>query len=90
MAIVCALLITRFLMLNDNRDFANTYSSATVCGIDITPIQPVVLNSKVEFIMDDINSSLYEAGTNTWDLIHIREMEGGVKNWPDLLRKLYM
>lgn len=90
MANVCITLATMILMLNDNSDFADTYPSAEVSGIDITPIHGTVLPENYEFTIDDINLSLYEEEENNWDLIHVREMGGGVKNWLDLLRKLYM
>ncbi len=68
-----------------NREFAEKYPSAQVIGIDMTPIQPLLVVPNLSFIMADFNSSTYGEGENEWDFIHARELKGSVRDWQRFL-----
>lgn len=64
-------------------DMGDTYPSAEIVGVDLSPIQPSFVPPNVRFLVDDIESEwVYSA---PFDLIHLRAMAPAVKDWPKLL-----
>jgi hypothetical protein len=46
------------------------FPSATIVGVDLSPIQPVWIPPNVEFIVDDIENDWVYA--NDFDFVHLR------------------
>ena len=68
-------------------DVADQYPSATVKGIDLSPIQPNWVPPNASFEVDDYN---IEWDTHQeYDLIHARELLGSVPDWKDFYRKAF-
>ncbi|KAK8155195.1 S-adenosyl-L-methionine-dependent methyltransferase [Phyllosticta citrichinensis] len=64
-------------------DMGDTYPSAEIVGVDLSPIQPSFVPPNVRFLVDDIESEwVYSA---PFDLIHLRAMAPAVKDWSKVL-----
>ncbi|PUU78206.1 S-adenosyl-L-methionine-dependent methyltransferase [Tuber borchii] len=69
-------------------DAAETYPSSQVIGTDLSPIQPSWVPPNVSFQIDDAESDWTFAG-DSFDLIHIRHLNGGIKNWGKLIKQSF-
>jgi len=69
-------------------DAAETYPSAEVIGTDISPIQPSWVPPTVSFQIDDAEDE-WTFGPGTFDLVHIRHLNGAIKDWGRLLEQAY-
>jgi len=65
-------------------DFASTYPSAQVTGIDITPIQPQWTLPNCKFEVDDLED-VWTFKTNHFDFIHSRGLASIIQDWPKYL-----
>lgn len=64
------------------------YPDCEVIGNDLSPIQPTWVPSNVKFEVDDIEDAwTYEK--ESFDYIHIRMLNGGIKKWEALLQKCF-
>ncbi|CAK7275095.1 hypothetical protein SEPCBS57363_006504 [Sporothrix epigloea] len=54
-----------------------------VWGVDLAPFQPQLIPSNAKFQRLDIETD-WQLGTGSWDLIHIRCLNGAVRSWPNL------
>ncbi len=61
-----------------------TFPSATVVGVDLSPIQPVWIPPNVEFIVDDIEDDWVYA--SDFDYAHLRFVGMVIKN-PERLQQ---
>ncbi|KAI2617106.1 S-adenosyl-L-methionine-dependent methyltransferase [Hypoxylon sp. NC1633] len=69
-------------------EMGDTYPSATVLGIDLSPIQPQWVPPNVRFLVDDVESPwLYPK--NHFDYIHSRHTIMAIKDWEKLMRTSY-
>ncbi|KAN0072702.1 S-adenosyl-L-methionine-dependent methyltransferase [Elaphomyces granulatus] len=68
-------------------EMGNSYSSATIVGKDLSPIQPLWGPQNVEFMLDDIEHDWEE--TQPYGYIHCRYMAGSISDWPRLVRQCY-
>ncbi|KAK1986715.1 methyltransferase [Colletotrichum cereale] len=69
-------------------EMGDQYPSATVLGVDLSPIQPEWVPPNVKFEVDDVESPwLYP--TNHFDYIHSRHTVMAIKDWPVLLRRSF-
>ncbi|KAK1990842.1 methyltransferase domain-containing protein [Colletotrichum falcatum] len=67
-------------------EMGDRYPSATVLGVDLSPIQPEWVPPNVKFEVDDVESPwLYPA--NYFDYIHSRHTVMAVKDWTVLLQR---
>jgi SAM-dependent methyltransferase len=67
-------------------DFADEYPAASVIGTDLSPIQPAWIPPNCKFEIDDMESDwTFEA--NKFDFIHLRSLQGSIKDWPRLYRQ---
>ncbi|ERS99692.1 hypothetical protein HMPREF1624_03055 [Sporothrix schenckii ATCC 58251] len=65
-------------------EMADLYAGRSeVWGVDLAPFQPHLIPSNAKFQSLDIESH-WLLGTASWDLIHIRCLNGVVRNWPSL------
>ncbi|KAH6980459.1 S-adenosyl-L-methionine-dependent methyltransferase [Ilyonectria destructans] len=67
-------------------DAADEFPSASVIGVDITPMQPEWVPPNLEFQIDDMNKDWTFA---PFDLIHIRYLQGGIANWSNLYSQAF-
>ncbi|KAH6953751.1 S-adenosyl-L-methionine-dependent methyltransferase [Ilyonectria sp. MPI-CAGE-AT-0026] len=65
---------------------ADEFLSATVIGVDITPMQPKWVPPNLEFQIDDMNQ---DWTFKPFDLIHIRYLQGGIADWSNLYSQAF-
>ncbi|KAA8909089.1 TAM domain methyltransferase [Sphaerosporella brunnea] len=65
-------------------DMADKHPGAMVLGIDLSPIQPTWIPDNCRFEIDDAERE-WAYSLNTFDLIHIRNLDQGIRNWPKVL-----
>ncbi len=64
------------------------YPSASILGVDLSPIQPLWVPSNVRFVVDDVES-LWIEQENFYDLVHGRHITPAIKDFPALIRRAY-
>jgi len=69
-------------------DAAESYPSAEVIGTDLSPIQPNWIPPNVNFQIDDAEST-WTFAANSFDLVHIRHLNGGIKDWGKLIKQAF-
>jgi len=69
-------------------EMGDKYELATITGIDESPIQPPWVPPNVHWEIDDVTKP-WLANSNSIDFVHIRSMEGAIKDWPALLTEAY-
>ncbi|KAI5841610.1 S-adenosyl-L-methionine-dependent methyltransferase [Tricharina praecox] len=69
-------------------DTAYAYPSATVMGIDLSPIQPSWVPSNCSFEIDDLESP-WTVAPGSVDYIHARGLSGSIREWPALLAQAH-
>ncbi|KAI0885946.1 S-adenosyl-L-methionine-dependent methyltransferase [Annulohypoxylon maeteangense] len=69
-------------------EMGDTYPSANVLGLDLSPIQPQWVPPNVRFMVDDVESPWLHP-KNHFDYIHSRHMIMAIKDWDKLLRTSY-
>jgi len=69
-------------------DAAETYRSAEVIGTDLSPIQPTWVPPNVSFQIDDAEEP-WTFKSESFDLVHIRHLNGGIKDWGNLCKQTY-
>jgi len=65
-------------------DVGDKYPSATVLGVDLSPIQPLWVPPNVKFMVDDIEDEWVHS---TFDFIHMRTISPIIKDVPKLLKQ---
>ena len=67
-----------------SRDLAEAYGGVRIRGFDLAPIQVFnssdVRNLRLEFYVYDANDDYWAPG-HEYDFIHMRGLDGGIKNW---------
>jgi hypothetical protein len=63
------------------------FPSATVTGIDLSPIQPIWTPSNVKFLVDDAEDDWLNG--SDFDLVHFRTMSAVLKNVPKMIQMTY-
>ncbi|KAI0010898.1 S-adenosyl-L-methionine-dependent methyltransferase [Xylariaceae sp. FL0662B] len=69
-------------------EMGDTYPSANVLGIDLSPIQPDWVPPNVRFMVDDVESPWLHP-KNHFDYIHSRHTIMAIKDWSKLLKTSY-
>ncbi|KAI8675416.1 hypothetical protein NCS57_00442700 [Fusarium keratoplasticum] len=69
-------------------DFGDAHPNAEVTGIDLSPMQPTWVPPNVKFFVDDATQS-WTWPDNSFDYVHIRFLNGALKDWPALFREAY-
>ncbi|GKT51228.1 secondary metabolism regulator LAE1 [Colletotrichum spaethianum] len=73
---------------NSSQEVGDQYPSATVLGVDLSPIQPEWVPPNVKFEVDDVESPwLYPA--NHFDYIHSRHTVMAIKDWGALFQRAF-
>ncbi|PKS06366.1 hypothetical protein jhhlp_007114 [Lomentospora prolificans] len=66
----------------------DTHPNVEVIGTDLSPMQPSWVPTNVKFEIDDA-SQPWTWPDNTFDFIHIRFLNGAIKDWPALFSEAY-
>lgn len=74
-------------MFASNHPAGDTYPSAEVTGLDLSPIQPVWVPPNVKFLVDDVEDTWLN-GDNI-DFVHLRNMIPILKSPAKLLTDVY-
>jgi trans-aconitate methyltransferase len=69
-------------------DFAEEHPSATVLGIDISPIQPELVPVNCSFRVDNVEDDWMP--DEDYDYIHSRAMVPAMKNWPRFISQSFL
>ncbi|KAH0607954.1 uncharacterized protein H6S33_002006 [Morchella sextelata] len=69
-------------------DIAEKYPNAEVIGTDLSPIQPSWVPPNVQFQIDDAEAD-WTFARNSFDLVHIRHLNGAIKDWPKLIKEAF-
>jgi hypothetical protein len=64
------------------------YPSASILGIDLSPIQPLWVPPNVRFRVDDAESPWLDK-ENLYDLVHARHITSAIKDFPKLIKTAY-
>ncbi|KAK4453394.1 S-adenosyl-L-methionine-dependent methyltransferase [Podospora aff. communis PSN243] len=65
-------------------EMGDLFESATVLGVDLSPIQPEWVPPNVRFMVDDVE---WLHPRNHFDYIHSRHTVMAIKDWPRLMRR---
>ncbi|KAM5386509.1 hypothetical protein ACJZ2D_000472 [Fusarium nematophilum] len=68
-------------------DAADKYPSASVVGVDLSPIQPTWVPPNLKFIVDDIEDEWMHG--NDWDFVHMRCISPWLKDEVKVLRQAF-
>ncbi len=66
-------------------EVAERYLNATVTGIDVSPIQPLLVPINAFFQVDDYNLEWLDE--SKYNLIHGRELLGTSPSWPAIYQQ---
>lgn len=69
-------------------ELGDSLPSATIIGVDQSPIQPTWVPPNVSFEIDDVNKPWLQA-ERSFDFIHVRTMAGSVTSWQKLLEEAF-
>jgi hypothetical protein len=69
-------------------DIAEEYPSASVTGVDLSPIQPEFVPVNCSFEIDDVTEE-WTYPPKHFDFIHIREMFGSIRDWDSFFHEVY-
>ena len=69
-------------------DMADQYPSASVLGIDLSPVQPDWVPPNLKFEVDDFESE-WTFGSDRFDLIYARQLLCSVSDYPLLYRRIF-
>ena len=70
-------------------DMADRYSSAEVCGIDLSPIQPGWVPPNCSFSVENAEDDWIYSSAQAFDFIHLRALAGSIKGWPKLYSQIF-
>ncbi|CAD6504383.1 BgTH12-06113 [Blumeria graminis f. sp. triticale] len=72
-------------------DVADKYvmMQAKVYGVDLAWTQPQIIPANVSFLQGDIDSPWRGLGEDSWDLIHMRMLNGGIMDWKEVYQKVF-
>lgn len=68
-------------------DFADEHPDVSVCGVDLSPIQPQFVPPNVEFFVDDLESDW--TYSTPFDFIYMRLLTGSILDWPKLFGQAF-
>ena len=69
------------------RVVGDLYPSASVLGVDLSPIQPEWVPPNVQFMVDDVESPWLRP-LNHFDYVHARHTVMAIRNWPKLMERV--
>ncbi|KAI0054139.1 S-adenosyl-L-methionine-dependent methyltransferase [Auriscalpium vulgare] len=69
-------------------DMADEFPHVDVTGVDLAPLQPPVVPLNCTFELCDLDSNCLPYPSNSYDLIHARNMHSGIADHPQFLHEL--
>lgn len=66
---------------------ADSYPGAEVIGVDLSPSQPILVPPNVSFELDDVEEEW--TWTRSFDYIHVRYMDGVIRDWHRLIQQCF-
>jgi len=72
-------------------EVAETYKTARVIGMDLSPIQPTAVPWNCDFMVGDLREDLEDFDDGSMDLIQSRLIHAGIKEdeWPKFVREMF-
>ncbi|KAL2023656.1 hypothetical protein VTK56DRAFT_1813 [Thermocarpiscus australiensis] len=70
-------------------DMADKYPGGTHVGLDLSYIQPEFIPANLRFMQMDIEMTWQDLEPASWDLIHIRTLNGSIANWPKVYAEAF-
>ncbi|KXX80446.1 Trans-aconitate 2-methyltransferase [Madurella mycetomatis] len=70
-------------------EMADKYPRGTHVGVDLNYIQPEYIPMNIRFLQQDIEVTWQDLEPNSWDLIHMRTLNGSIANWPKVYAEVY-
>ncbi|KAK3310224.1 S-adenosyl-L-methionine-dependent methyltransferase [Chaetomium strumarium] len=70
-------------------DMADKYPNGVHVGIDLDYIQPEFIPANMRFMRQDIEDPWQNLDPGSWDLIHMRTLNGSIANWPHVYAEAY-
>lgn len=64
------------------------YPSSNILGVDLSPIQPEWVPPNVKFMVDDVESPWLKP-LNHYDYVHARHTVMAIRNWPQLMGRVF-
>jgi trans-aconitate methyltransferase len=68
-------------------EFAAEHPTASVLGIDLSPIQPASVPANCSFRVDNLETDWKPE--EKYDFIHSRAMIGAIRSWPNFISKAF-
>jgi len=69
-------------------EFGDEFPGCEVTGVDVSPMQPVMVPPNVKFEVDNAEDE-WTWPDNTFDYIHLRGLLGSIKDWDKFYRQAY-
>ncbi|KAH9079525.1 S-adenosyl-L-methionine-dependent methyltransferase [Lactarius deliciosus] len=69
-------------------DMADEFPHVEVTGVDLAPLQPRMVPSNCTFELCDLDARCLPYPSNSYDVVHARNMHSGIKNYPHFLHEL--
>ena len=69
-------------------EFADEFPACKVLAVDLSPVQPNLIPSNMEFQVDDIEND-WSYHDESFDYIHIRYMATAIRDWSRLIDRCY-
>lgn len=73
--------------MTDLLKVADRYPSASVVGVDLSPIQPTWVPTNLKFFVDDIEDGWLNG--DGWDLVHMRTVTPWLKDRDTFFNRAY-
>ncbi|KAK3943705.1 hypothetical protein QBC46DRAFT_361711 [Diplogelasinospora grovesii] len=70
-------------------DMADKFPRGTVRGVDLSLIQPLFIPINLRFDQMDVEGPWQGMEPDSWDLIHMRALNGSISNWPRLYSEIF-
>ncbi|KAH6650926.1 S-adenosyl-L-methionine-dependent methyltransferase [Chaetomium tenue] len=70
-------------------DMADKYPGGIHVGVDLNYIQPEFIPANMRFLQKDIEDRWQDLEPGSWDLIHMRALNGSISNWPRVYAEIY-
>ncbi|KAK4149118.1 S-adenosyl-L-methionine-dependent methyltransferase [Chaetomidium leptoderma] len=70
-------------------DMADKYPGGIHVGIDLNFIQPEFIPVNMRFLQKDMEDRWQDLEPGSWDLVHMRTLNGSISNWPKVYAEIY-
>jgi len=69
-------------------DMADEFPHVDVTGVDLAPLQPRIVPSNCTFELCNLDCDCLPYPSNSYDVVHARNMHSGIRNYPHFLSEL--